>query len=123
MTYHASPGRHKSQSKKMDADKRFREQEVHTLGPVGDKLVQAQRVFDALRTFDTSDVTEIFAQCPDNRGLGLAIGNRLKKAAGFHVVEADSERVVLGLTGGTGAGKSSALRAIRSLGGPAKRMR
>ena len=95
----------------------FREQEVHTLGPVGDKLVQAQRVFDALRTFDTSDVTEIFAQCPDNRGLGLAIGNRLKKAAGFHVVEADSERVVLGLTGGTGAGKSSALRAIRSLGG------
>ena len=80
----------------------FREQEVHTLGPVGDKLVQAQRVFDALRTFDTSDVTEIFAQCPDNRGLGLAIGNRLKKAAGFHVVEADSERVVLGLTGGTG---------------------
>ena len=84
----------------------FREQEVHTLGPVGDKLVQAQRVFDALRTFDTSDVTEIFAQCPDNRGLGLAIGNRLKKAAGFHVVEADSERVVLGLTGGTGAGKS-----------------
>lgn len=80
-------------------------------------MVQAQRVFDALRTFDTSDVTEIFAQCPDNRGLGLAIGNRLKKAAGFHVVEADSERVVLGLTGGTGAGKSSALRAIRSLGG------
>ena len=51
----------------------FREQEVHTLGPVGDKLVQAQRVFDALRTFDTSDVTEIFAQCPDNRGLGLAL--------------------------------------------------
>ena len=62
-------------------------------------------MFDALRTFDASGVTEIYAQCPDNRGLGLAIGNRLKKAAGFHVVEADSERVVLGLTGGTGAGK------------------
>ena len=95
----------------------FRGMEVHTLGPSGDKLVQAQRVFDALRTFDNSNVTEIYTQCPDNRGLGLAIGNRLKKAAGFHVVEADSERVVLGLTGGTGAGKSSALRAIRSLGG------
>ena len=95
----------------------FPEQEVHTLGPSGDKLIQAQRVFDALRTFDASPVTEIFTQCPDNRGLGLAIGNRLKKAAGFHVVEADSERVVVGLTGGTGAGKSSALRAICSLGG------
>ena len=95
----------------------FRGMEVHTLGPSGDKLVQAQRVFDALRTFDNSNVTEIYTQCPDNRGLGLAIGNRLKKAAGFHVVEADSERVVLGLTGGTGAGKTSALRAIEELGG------
>ena len=95
----------------------FRDQEVHALGPSGDKLTQAQRVFDALRTFDNSAVTEIFAQCPDNRGLGLAIGNRLKKAAGFHVVEADSERVVLGITGGTGAGKTSALRAVESLGG------
>jgi len=95
----------------------FSKQVVHTLGPSDDKLIQAQRVFDVLRTFDASPVTEIFAQCPDNRGLGLAIGNRLKKAAGFHVVEACSERVVLGLTGGTGAGKTSALRAIEALGG------
>ena len=95
----------------------FRGMEVHTLGPSGDKLVQAQRVFDALRTFDNSNVTEIYTQCPDNRGLGLAIGNRLKKAAGFHVVEADSQRVVLGITGGTGAGKTSALRAVEALGG------
>ena len=95
----------------------FSKQVVQTLGPSGDKLMQAQRVFDALRFFDTSSVTEIYAQCPDNRGLGLAIGNRLKKAAGFHVVEADSHRVVLGLTGGTGAGKTSALKAIQELGG------
>lgn len=95
----------------------FKEQEVHTLGPSGDKLAHSQRVFDALRTFDNSGVQEIYAQCPDNRGLGLAVGNRLKKAAGFHVIEADSTKVVLGLTGGTGAGKTSALRAIESMGG------
>ena len=95
----------------------FPQQEVHALGPSNDKLVQAQRVFDALRTFDNSDVTEILAQCPDSRGLGLAVGNRLKKAAGFHIVESDSQRIVLGLTGGTGAGKTSALNAIRELGG------
>ena len=95
----------------------FPTQEAHTLGPSNDKLAQAQRVFDALRTFDNSDVTEILAQCPDSRGLGLAVGNRLKKAAGFHVVESDSQRIVLGLTGGTGAGKTSALNAIRELGG------
>ena len=95
----------------------FPQQEVHTLGPSNDKLAQAQRVFDALRTFDNSDVTEILAQCPDSRGLGLAVGNRLKKSAGFHIVESDSQRIVLGLTGGTGAGKTSALNAIRELGG------
>lgn len=95
----------------------FPKQTVETLGPSGDKLAQAQRVFDALRAFDSNDVTEIFAQCPDSRGLGLAVSNRLKKAAGFHVVEAGSHRVVLGITGGTGAGKTSALAAIRDLGG------
>ena len=95
----------------------FKDQKVQPLGPSGDKLIQAQRVFDALRAFDSSDVTEIYAQCPDNRGLGLAVSNRLKKAAGFHVIEADSLRVVLGITGGTGAGKSSALQAIEDLGG------
>ena len=90
---------------------------VRTLGPCSDKQIQAQRVFEALRSFDSCEVEEIYAQCPDNRGLGLAIGNRLKKAAGFHVINADSQRIILGVTGGTGAGKSSALQAIRELGG------
>ena len=95
----------------------FTGQVVRAIGPVEDKLAQAQRVFEALRSFDSSAVTEIYAQCPDGQGLGMAVGNRLKKAAGFHVVEADSEKIVLGLTGGTGAGKSSALAVIQKLGG------
>lgn len=95
----------------------FPQQVVRTLGPCSDKQIQAQRVFEALRSFDSSEVEEIYAQCPDNRGLGLAIGNRLKKAAGFHVINADSQRIILGVTGGTGAGKSSALQAIQDLGG------
>ena len=95
----------------------FTGHEVHSLGPCADKAAQAQKVFDALRTFDASDVTEIYAQCPDNRGLGLAIGNRLKKAAGFQVLDVDDETIVIGITGGTGAGKTSALHAIEALGG------
>ena len=94
----------------------FPDQVVHPIGPVDDKLIQAQRVFEALRAFDSTKVTEIYTQCPDGRGLGLAVGNRLKKAAGFREVEADSEKLVLGLTGGTGAGKSSALAVLRELG-------
>lgn len=88
---------------------------VHRLGSQEDKLAQARHVFDALRTFDDTDVTAIFAQCPDESGLGLAVGNRLKKAAGFHTV--DVSPLVIGFTGPTGAGKTSALRALERLGG------
>ena len=88
---------------------------VHRLGAASDKLAQAQHVFDALRTFDDTDVTAIYAQCPDESGLGLAVSNRLKKAAGFHTV--DAAPLVIGFTGPTGAGKTSALRALERLGG------
>ena len=66
---------------------RFADHVVHDLGHMDDKAEQARQVFDALRTFDGTGVTEIWAQCPDSSGLGLAVENRLKKAAGFHVVE------------------------------------
>ena len=65
---------------------RFSDHVVFNLGHKDDKAEQAQFVFDALRRFDNTDVTEIFAQCPDSSGLGLAVENRLKKAAGFHVI-------------------------------------
>ena len=89
---------------------------VHCLGPSSDKAEHARHVFDALRTFDDTDVTEIFAQCPDEGGLGLAVSNRLKKAAGFHIEDAGYGKVI-GFTGGTGAGKTSALLALEDLGG------
>lgn len=100
----------------------FREKfEPHTLQSLGsaeDTAQQAHRVFDALRRFDSTDVTHIYAQCPDDAGLGLAVGNRLKKAAGFHVINADAlPDLVIGLTGGTGSGKTSALCALERLGG------
>lgn len=65
----------------------FADHVVHDLGHADDKAEQARHVFDALRTFDGTEVTEIWAQCPDSSGLGLAVENRLKKAAGFHVIE------------------------------------
>ena len=59
---------------------------VEKLGPAADKAAQARNVFDALRAFDGTDVTAIWSQCPDEGGIGLAISNRLNKAAGFHIV-------------------------------------
>ena len=60
---------------------------VQILGSSDDKQTQAQRVFEALRSFDATQVGRIFAQCPDDAGLGLAVANRLKKAAGFDLIE------------------------------------
>ena len=59
---------------------------VEKLGPAADKGEQARHIFDALRAFDHTPVKAIWAQCPDPSGLGLAIANRLNKAAGFHIV-------------------------------------
>ena len=60
---------------------------VMDLGPAGDKEEQARHIFDALRHFDHTQVPAIWAQCPDASGIGLAIANRLNKAAGFHIVQ------------------------------------
>ena len=89
---------------------------VRRIGAAGDKAEQARRVFDALRSFDDTEVSEIFAQCPDSEGLGLAIGNRLKKAAGFHTVDAGDNKRVVGFTGCTGAGKTTLLGAFAACG-------
>ena len=60
---------------------------VEAIGSAEDPGEQARRVFDALRAFDETEVDAIFAQCPRDEGLGLAVANRLKKAAGFQVVD------------------------------------
>ena len=48
-----------------------------------------RRVFEALRWFDGTGVSHIWAQCPAAAGIGLAVANRLNKAAGFHIVRAE----------------------------------
>ena len=47
----------------------------------------AANVFDCLREFDKMNVDCIFAEGFSEDGLGLAIMNRLKKAAGFNIME------------------------------------
>lgn len=60
---------------------------VETFGPSDDAAEQAREIFDALRRFDTTGCTEIYAQCPPADGIGLAVSNRIQKAAGFHVID------------------------------------
>ena len=65
----------------------FRGHPVEPIGPVHDQAEQARRIFDALRAFDHLEVTDIWAQSPTDDGIGLAVTNRLNKAAGFHIIE------------------------------------
>ena len=60
---------------------------TEAMGPAADQAEQARRVFDALRYFDGTGVEQIWAQGPDPSGIGLAVSNRLNKAAGFHIVQ------------------------------------
>ena len=59
---------------------------VYACGPRDDSLVQARRLFDCLRRLDdVKDIDVIFARMPAKVGIGLAVFNRLLKAAGFSV--------------------------------------
>lgn len=60
--------------------------EVQTLGKETHFTEQAQLVFSALRYFDGTTVSRIWAQCPKAEGLGTAVANRLQKAAGFQMI-------------------------------------
>lgn len=65
----------------------FQEHPVEQLGGARDSWEQARRLFRALRAMDEAGVKRIWAQCPDTSGMGLAVVNRLSKAAGFHIIQ------------------------------------
>ena len=46
-------------------------------------------LFSALRELDDPKVKRVFARCPVGGGVAYAVQNRLKKAAGFHIVDAE----------------------------------
>ncbi len=74
-------------------------------------------LFAALRQLDDPAIGTVFARCPKGVGKTLAVQNRLEKAAGFSRVNAREKSFIIGITGGTGCGKTTALNAIRDLGG------
>ncbi len=61
-----------------------------TYGAREDAAAQAHRLFDVLRAWDDRpDVTQVYAACPSSDGIGLAVYNRMLRAAEFEVIALD----------------------------------
>lgn len=60
-----------------------------TYGARDDHAAQARQVFEALRLLDERGATLAYTACPTPDGVGLAVYNRLLRAAGFEVIELD----------------------------------
>ncbi len=57
-----------------------------TYGKKEDPDTQAKALFAALRRIDECSARTVYARCPDKEGMGLAVYNRLIRAAGFQVL-------------------------------------
>ena len=59
-----------------------------SLGRRGDYLTHARHLFDCLRRMDENKtVRTVYSRLPSTEGVGLAVYNRLIRAAGFEVIE------------------------------------
>lgn len=76
-------------------------------GRENDDESQAHSIFDALREVDAMGCKRAFVRCPLSSGVGLAVYNRLLRSAAFRVIDLDIKIPVIGLTGQTGAGKTT----------------
>ena len=63
----------------------YGERNVFSLG--ADPAQMAHRLFDALREMDEQNISTIFSEAVEADGIGLAVMNRLGRAAAFHIIE------------------------------------
>ncbi len=59
---------------------------LYDLGSIADEYSQAHRLFYILREADKCDFTKIYAPLPDTAGVGLALYNRMIRAAAHTII-------------------------------------
>ena len=65
----------------------FNADTILSVGERRDLRTVAHHLYDTLRAFNGSDVDIIFSEMFPEEGVGLAIMNRLQKAAGYRVIK------------------------------------
>ena len=93
----------------------FKNKITVTFGKSNDSLSQAHRLFDALRELDEKGAKKVLSRSPSGRDIGLAVCNRLYRAAAFRFINAIT-RPIVGLTGPTGAGKGYVSKYLKDMG-------
>ncbi|MBQ3016917.1 MAG: threonylcarbamoyl-AMP synthase [Clostridia bacterium] len=59
---------------------------IYKFGAENDELLQAHLLFDILRDADKHTFDEIYAPLPRKEGVGLALYNRMIRAAAYHII-------------------------------------
>lgn len=70
-----------------DGEEAYLSVRAFSYGKKEDAATQAARLFDKLRELDDAGEETVYARCPDKEGVGLAVYNRLIRAAGFEVIK------------------------------------
>ena len=60
-------------------------------GQEADVSTLSAGLFAALRELDDPSIHQVYARCPVGGGVAYAVQNRLRKAAAFHIVDAEEE--------------------------------
>ncbi len=68
------------------------EGKILTFGSSKDDDKQAHLLFDRLRRFDSMGVDKIYSRIPSTDGVGLAVYNRLIRAAGFGIINVNEDQ-------------------------------
>lgn len=86
-----------------------------TYGKENDDLSQAKELFNKLRQLDELGAKKVYARIPNKSGVGMAVYNRLIRAAAFNIIDLEKP-FTIGLTGPTGAGKGYVGKYLKKLG-------
>jgi L-threonylcarbamoyladenylate synthase len=72
---------------------RYRADSVKSAGSRTDETGVARELFRILREFDDENCMVMFSESFDEGGIGMAVMNRLMKAAGHQIVNADEQNI------------------------------